>query len=147
MPRHLRCKNFQDIRAELARLGDSPVETTGKWSYFQMLSHLAKAVEGSMKGTRREIPWWKRHLLGPVLYRLFSARGYIPEGIKGPPPDRIEGNAAEARILLEKALENFEKSEGPYSDHPIMGPLNKQQWLVFHSMHFANHVRHTRINQ
>jgi hypothetical protein len=145
MPRPLRCKNFDDIRAELARLGDGPVETTGHWSYFQMITHLTKAVEGSLKGLKREMPWWKKRLRGPFLYRLFVIRGYIPGGIKGPPPDRIEGNAAEAVVQFKEAMGAFEKFEGSLSDHPILGPLNKKQWAAFHTLHFANHVRHTKI--
>ena len=145
MPRDLRCRNFEDIRAELDRLSSGPVETTGRWSYFQILTHLTKAVEGSMKGIRREMPWWKRHLVGPLLYRLFAFRGSIPGGIKGPPADRIEGNEAEARAQFEKALQAFEKHEGPFSDHPILGPLDKKQWAVFHPLHFNNHVRHAKL--
>jgi hypothetical protein len=144
MPRDLRCKTFTDMRAELERLGEGPVETTGNWSYYQILIHLTKGVEGSMKGVRRDMPWWKKYLLGPALYRLFVWRGYIPRGIKGPPSDRIEGNEAEALAAFRRALETFERFEGPLSDHPILGQLNKRQWLVFHSMHFANHVSHVR---
>jgi len=144
MPRELRCKNFEDIRAELDRLQKGPVETTGNWSYFQIITHLTKAVEGSLKGVKREMPWWKKHLRGPFLFHLFVLRGYIPEGIKGPPADRIEGNETEAVANFRKALETFEKFEGPFSDHPILGALDKKQWAAFHPLHFANHVRHAK---
>ncbi len=144
MPRELRCGTFEDIRAELHRLSQGPVETTGNWSYYQILTHLTKGVEGSMKGVKRDMPWWKKHLLGPALYRLFVFRGYIPRGIKGPPSDRVEGNEAEALAAFRKALDDFEKHEGPWSDHPILGPLTKAQWANFHPLHFANHVSHAR---
>ncbi|HTC22184.1 MAG TPA: DUF1569 domain-containing protein [bacterium] len=143
MPRNLRCKNFDEIRADLTLLEKGPVETTGKWSYFQMIDHLTKGIEGSLKGTKREMPFLKRHVFGPLLYQFFALRGYIPARIKGRPSDRIEGNEPEAVARFRKALEAFEKSEAPYSDHPILGPLDKKQWHVFHSMHYANHVRHT----
>ena len=45
MHRGLRCKNFGDMRSELDRLGGGPVETTGNWSYFQIITHLTQAVE------------------------------------------------------------------------------------------------------
>jgi hypothetical protein len=147
MTRELRCKNFEDIRAELARLEQGPVETTRKWSYFQMISHLAGAVEGSLKGLRREMPIWKRYFLGPYLAKLFAFRGYIPEGIKGRPSERIEGNEKDAVLQLRKALEDFEKSTGPYSDHPVLGRLNKKQWMIFHVLHFNNHVRHADLKK
>lgn len=144
MPRDLRCKTFEDIRAELDRLSAGPLETTGNWSYYQVLTHLTKAVDGSMKGLKRELPWWRRHVVGPLLHRLFALRGYIPRGIKGPPSDRVEGNEAEALVQYKKALEAFEKFEGPWSEHPILGPLDKKKWAEFHPLHFANHVSHVR---
>ena len=144
MPRPLRCKNFREVRADLALLVKGPVESTGNWSFFQMLDHLSKAVEGSLKGIKKEMPWWKRHLAGPLAYRLFALRGFIPAGIKGRPSDRIEGDEASALARFREAMEIFEKSDGPPSDHPILGPLNKRQWEAFHAMHYANHVRHAQ---
>lgn len=144
MPRNLRCRTIKDMRAELDRLGPGPVETTGSWSYYQILTHLTKAVEGSMKGNKRDLPWWKKHLLGPVLYRIFVFRGSIPRGIKGPPSDRVEGNVAEALAAFRKALDDFEKHEGPWSEHIILGRLDKAQWANFHPLHFQNHVSHTK---
>jgi Protein of unknown function (DUF1569) len=145
MPRKLRCKTLGDIRDELARMERGPVETTGNWSYFQILAHLSKAVEGSLKGARREMPWRRRHVTGPLLYRLFALRGYIPAGIPGPPRERIEGDETAALAQYRKALEDFERHEGPFSDHPILGPLDKKQWAVFHALHFANHMGHARL--
>jgi len=145
MHRGLRCKNFGDMRSELDRLGGGPVETTGNWSYFQIITHLTQAVEGSMKGVKREMPFWKKHILGPMLYHLFVFRGYIPQGIKGRPVERVEGNESLAVAQFRKALDDFEKFEGPFSDHPILGPLNKRQWANFHPLHFANHVGHTKL--
>ncbi|HVZ81454.1 MAG TPA: DUF1569 domain-containing protein [bacterium] len=144
MPRDLRCKNIQDIRAELDRLGTGVVETTGNWSYFQIIDHLAQAVEGSMKGVKREMPWWKKRLVGPLAHFFFVLRGYIPRGIKGRPPERIEGDAAVAVARLRKALEDFERHHGPWSDHPLLGALTKTQWAQFHRMHFNNHVSNTK---
>lgn len=144
MPRNLRCKNFKDVRAELDRLSQGSVETTGNWSYYQILTHLTQALEGSMKGVKREMPWWKRNIVGPLLHRLFVLRGYIPRGIKGPPADRIEGDEAQALVQYRKTLEIFEKFEGSFSDHRILGPLKKKQWTEFHTLHFANHVSHVR---
>jgi len=144
MPRDLRCRTFDDIRAELDRLSQGPVETTGNWSYYQILTHLTQAVEGSMKGVKREMPWFRKNVIGPLFHRLFVLRGYIPRGIKGPPADRVEGDEAQALAQFRKALDAFEKFEGPWSDHRILGPLTKKQWAEFHPLHFANHISHAR---
>jgi len=147
MPRNLRCKDFRDIRSELAKLEQGPIETSRKWSYYQIITHLTGAVEGSLKGVKREMPFWKKYILGPFLFRLFTLRGYIPEGIKGRPSERVEGNEKEAVLQFRKALEDFEKSTGPYSDHPVLGQLNKRQWRTFHVLHFNNHVRHADLKK
>src|SRR5205809_727732 len=65
MRRELRFKNFEEVRAELARLEQGPVETTGVWSYAQILDHCAASLENSMKGLEREMSWWKRNIAGP----------------------------------------------------------------------------------
>lgn len=144
MGRELRFKNFEQVRAELDRLGTGLVETTGNWSYFQIIDHMAKAVEISLTGVQREMPFWKKRILGPFLYRLFAFRGYMPAGIKGRSPDRVEGNEAEAVARLRRALDAFEAYEGPFSDHHVLGPFTKKQWRIFHSMHFANHASHAK---
>ena len=146
MHRGIRCVNLKEVRAELDRLGGGPQETTGHWSYFQILDHLTNAVEGSLKGVRRETPFWKRRILAPLLVRLFALRGYIPAGIKGRPVERVEGDWAQALLQYRKALNSFEKHEGSFSDHPILGHLNKKQWENFHAMHFANHAGWTKEN-
>ncbi len=85
MSRDLRCKNFDEIRKDLDHLDKGPVETIGKWSHFQIIEHLTKAVNGSIKGIKRDMPSWKKHIRGPLLYQFFALRGYIPAGIQGPP--------------------------------------------------------------
>jgi len=144
MRRELKFKTFDDARAELSRLGNSPVATTGSWSYFQILTHLAKAIEGSMKGVKREMPWLKKYVLGPLAFQGMWVMGSIPIGIKGPPSDRVEGDEKEALAQLLKAMGDFEKHEGPLSEHPKVGRLNKVNWTRFHTLHIANHLGYTK---
>ena len=140
MRRELRFKTLDDARAELARLEKGPVETFGSWSYFQILTHCAKALDGSAKGIKRDIPFFKRHILGPISYWDIKLRGFIPAGIQGPKTKRIEGDEKAALEQLRKALDDFEKSVGPYSDHPRLGTFNKKKWILFHAFHLANHL-------
>jgi hypothetical protein len=144
MPRDLRCQNFEHVRKELDRLEKGPVTTTGSWSFYQIITHVSKGVEGSMKGVKRGMPFWKKYIFGPIAFRLFKLQGRIPRGIKGPPSDRIEGNEVEAITRYRKALDTFEEFEGPVSDHPVLGPFTKKKWLDFHSWHFANHASHAK---
>lgn len=147
MRRELKFKDLNDARRELELLSQGPVETLGEWSYFQILNHLAKATEGSMKGKIGEMSWWKRHVQGPVFYGSCAWRGSIPAGIgkkPGVPVERVEGDEKAALTQLLKVLEDFEKFEGKLSEHPRMGPLNKRQWTRFHTWHLANHLGNVR---
>ncbi len=147
MHRHLKFKNFNDARQELDRLSQGPIETIGNWSYFQILAHCAKAIEGSTKGKTFEMSWWKRHLRGPLFFYYCAWKGAVPSGIgvnPNKPVERIEGDEKAALAQLHQALEIFEKFEGKLGEHPLMGPLTKKQWALFHSWHLANHLGHVR---
>ena len=149
MKRELRFKTFEDIRNELRQLGQGPVETTGLWSYFQILTHCAASLENTIKGIRRDMPWWKKYLIGPLSFKKIAADGFFPNGIKGnpmtSPTEREEGDEKTALGRLRQALEEFEKFEGKFSDHPRLGVLNKKQWAYFHAMHLAHHLGHARL--
>jgi hypothetical protein len=141
--RELRFKTLDDARGELALLEKGPVATLGNWSYFQILTHCAGALEGTMKGLEREFSWWKRHVSGPLAARKVMAQGYIPAGvisIQNSMTERVEGDEKAALARLREAMDAFEKFEGPFSEHPRFGPLNKRQWIHFHAMHLANHL-------
>ena len=148
MRRELRFKNFEEVRAELARLEQGPVETTGVWSYFQILDHCALSLENSMKGLEREMSWWQKHVKGPFFARVTAAKGFIRPGIKGNPQTalsvRVEGDEKAAMTRLQQGLEAFEKFEGKLSVHPRLGKLNKKLWYHFHAMHIANHIGHAK---
>lgn len=151
MRRELRFKNLDDARKELSHLEKGPVVTTGSWSYFQILEHCQKAVEGSMKGVHREMSWWKKNVIGPIGYYKTANTGFLPVGIgspmKGTPIERLEGDEKTALGQLRQVLDNFEKFKGPLSTHPRLGSLNKKQWLLFHSMHLANHLGHAKLKE
>ena len=148
MRRELRFKNFEDVRAELAQLEKGPVETTGVWSYAQILDHCAASLVNSMKGLEREMSWWKKHVSGHFAARMTASRGYINPGIKGNPQTalavRVEGDEKVAMANLRQALLDFEKFEGKLSLHPRLGKLNKKLWYHFHAMHIANHLGHAK---
>lgn len=150
MRRELRFKNFSDIRQELTNLEKGPVVTTGNWSYFQILEHCRKALEGSMKGIHRKMSWWKMNVKGPLFFRKISRDGFLPTGVVSPlkePVERVEGDEKSALEGLCKALNEFEKFEGPFSTHPYLGKLNKKQWVRLHAMHLANHLGHAKLKE
>lgn len=148
MRQKLKLKNFNDIRGVLNKLEPGQVETTGLWSYYQILTHCATAMENSILGRRREMSWWKRHVKGPLFFWKISRDGCLPSGIKGNPQiafdERIEGDEKAALARLLKTMEDFERFEGNLSDHILLGNLSRKQWMLFHSLHLANHLGHAK---
>lgn len=148
MRRELRFKTLEDARRELSLLEAGPVETTGLWSFYQILTHCAASLENTIKGLRREMSWWKRHVIGPLAYQKIASNGVFPNGIQGnpltSPAQREEGDEKAALARLRQALNDLEKFEGRFSDHPRLGNLNKKQWTYFHAMHLAHHLGHAK---
>jgi hypothetical protein len=144
MRRELIFRTIGDARAELDRLEKGPVETTGNWSYFQILNHCGKAVEASMRGFKSLKPWYIRRILGPIAFGKLSGRGFIPPGAgapaKGITAERVEGDEKAALTNLRKGLDDLEKYGGPWAEHPFFGKLNREKWLHLTAMHLANHL-------
>ncbi len=148
--RELRFKTLDDARRELALLEKGPVATTGNWNYFQILTHCATSLEGTMKGVKREMSWWRRHVSGPLGARKVMSQGFIPAGVNAvmnPTFEKLEGDEKEALARLRKAMEDFEKFEGVLSEHPRFGPLKKKKWVHFHAMHLANHLGFAKLKE
>jgi hypothetical protein len=149
MRRELKFKNLNDVRSELNRLAQGPVETTSVWSYYQILTHCATVIENTMKGIEPEMTWLHKYVVGPSFFRKNASDGSIPAGIKGrpevAPEKREEGDEKAALARLHKAMDDFERFEGKFSLHRRLGKLKKHQWIHFHAMHTANHIGYAKL--
>ena len=88
-------------------------------------------------------PWYLRRLVGPLVLKKVFQQGFIQPGIgakKGVKVERVEGDEKAAMAALRKALDDFEKHEGPWGEHPFFGKLDKKQWTLLTSLHLANHL-------
>ena len=144
MRRELKFKTLNDARAELTRLEKGPVETTGNWSYYQILTHCAKGSESSMTSFPALRPWNLRRLVGPFALRKVFRQGFIPPGvgaIKGVKVERVEGDEKAALAKLRKVLDDLEKFDGPWAEHPFFGKLDKKQWTLLDGPAFGQPPR------
>ena len=136
--RALTFANFDEGMPEVERLlaGHS---TVGRWTLGQILYHLATAIrlmtEGSSASPGRTMP--------EAIRRRFFRAGRFPEGVEAPlaellpPPDRDARAEAEA---LRTAIGQFASATGPFANHPLLGPLTKDEWARFHCIHCAHHL-------
>ncbi|MHC5538188.1 DUF1569 domain-containing protein [Singulisphaera rosea] len=138
--RDLSFESLDEVMPEVERLlaGHSMV---GTWTLGQVLHHLSEGIRLSVEGPAgpaeptREQDVFRRRLL---------RSGRFPEKAEIPVPSMVppEGLDAHAEAeALRTAIARLVSSEGPFPPHPKLGPLQKEEWLRFHSIHCAHHLR------
>lgn len=129
----------------------------GKWSNAQILEHLLLTYTGTTKGLRRALDNGKV-LAGesnwPHRVRKFAVMtlGYMRSGreaFKQIQPGEGLNPASmrrfyDALVAMDSTLFDAERRFGPRArllDHPFLGPLNAQEWRLFHRTHTRHHLR------
>ena len=114
-------------------------KTLGNWTLGQILHHLATAIRGSR---RRRPDAVTRPLDETFRRQIFEVR-HFPEGMQASHPRLVPPADASAAVQLEElraAIAQWSLATGPFPDHPVMGPLSKDEWTQFHCVHSAHHL-------
>ena len=137
--RDLTFAGLEDVMPEVERLLAGHT-TVGRWSLGQICDHLAAALRltleappSSAEPTREE----------RVARRLFFRSGRFPDGMETPVPvlqPQPGLDAATESEALREAIDRFNASTGPFPAHPVLGPLTREEWTRFHSLHCAHHL-------
>ncbi len=135
----------------------------GKWSVAEIVEHLTRAYSGTAKGFERCLekgtvapsPITVKHCVAQaVLIRL----GYFPEG-RTAPPAVVPTGELDITALLEAVPRELARLDdaagqvqqrfgrGKVLDHPIIGALSVEQWLVFHERHTQHHAKQIRLRR
>jgi len=118
---------------------------TGRWTLGENLDHLAKSITLGLRGRRPDAPEVAPTPEQDAARRaFFEARGIpagreLPSRLLEPEPGADPHAAAES---LRKAIGRLVAFEGAFPDHPILGPLTRDEWLQFHCIHCAHHLSH-----
>ncbi|MCU1305522.1 MAG: DinB superfamily protein [Acidobacteriaceae bacterium] len=133
----------------------------GKWSTAQILEHLSLAFGGTAKAFERALaegkplgdnPSFKQKLRDMLVLEI----GYFPRGRTAPtmvtPKGEMKGLEALAKIRenlirMDKAHGECQKTlsrERCIANHPVLGPLNFEQWPKFHRVHTLHHMKQVR---
>jgi hypothetical protein len=147
--RTLEFDRLDQVMPEVERLLRGQV-TSGTWTLGQLLDHLASSIRLTLEYD----PGSTIDPLDPVKARVFEIRrrrffqaGRFPDGASAPhpslqpPSDAVERTSAEA---LRSLLQRFEDFEGTFPHHPMLGPLSKDEWTLFHRLHCAHHLGFAR---
>ena len=123
------------------------VETTGAWSYYQILKHCTDHIEFSMSGFPYTYSPFLRKTVGKYLLSKLLERGYmLPDGYNGQlETARIEGDDRLALSQLKAAIYSFRKFNKDFAIHPLYDTMDKPTWEKFHSIHIANHLSFVEI--
>jgi hypothetical protein len=139
--RALEFVHLSEVMGEVDRLLPGH-KTLGNWTLGQICHHLASAMIYSVDGFPSLAPWPLRKTVGKLVGRRLFRTGRMPDGIKlpaefGPQPGLDDRAEAEA---LRAAIRCFESHPGPFGSHPLIGPLDRESWTRFHTIHAAHHL-------
>ena len=129
----------------------------GKWTAAQILEHLLLTYTGTTKGLRRILDSGERVISDsklPHRIRKFVViqLGMMPGGREafkqiipneGLTPDSMR-RFYDALVAMDSTLLDAERRFGKSAkllNHPFLGPLNAQEWRVFHRTHTRHHLR------
>ncbi len=143
MRRVLQIQNFDDLEKELNRLEKAEkVETSGIWSFYQILLHIGDFIHYSMKGYPFLLPKIFRKTAGKYLLKRILKKGVMDPGNYNPntPKKKEEGNAIAALQRCKQVIQDFRKFQEELAEHPIFGKLDKETWERFHCIHASLHL-------
>lgn len=128
------------------------------WSLAQVCEHLALAVQGTVDsqppgpGSAAPPEWWRSlnplvRLQRRVMKHALLWSGRFPEGVPSPkivvPSDSADLDTMIER--LESAAAAFGRkraqTDARWIHHPLLGPMNGQQWERFHTLHARHHYK------
>lgn len=123
------------------------VETTGVWSYYQILRHCTEHIQFSMTHFPYTYNPFLRKTVGKYLLARILERGYMmPDGYNGQIETvRIEGDDRIALLQFKAAIFAFRKFNREFAIHPLYDVMDKPTWERFHSIHIANHFSFVEI--
>ena len=121
----------------------------GKMTPQHMVEHLILAVQSSngklsieeLMTPPEKLDIMKRFLMSSRALPQNFVNTVIGEGLKS----LIYKDLETAKLKLNEELEDFEKyfQENPESrpTNATFGPLNKEEWIQFHTKHFTHHLK------
>ena len=144
----LKFEDFNSAKNYLYNLKGKEIDTTGNWSYYQILHHLADSLEYTFRGgiTDISIPSFMQPI-GKLLLMKFFFQGFMDSNLPNPIRKNtiILGNTEEEYNRLLHLIDDFENFKNSYYPHPIFGNLSREEWRKLHAYHFANHLSYVVI--
>ncbi|GAA5505598.1 DUF1569 domain-containing protein [Novipirellula caenicola] len=139
----LRYPDLDAACADIARLREGGYELVGTWSLAQILDHLNMSMQMTIDGAEFAFP----ALLRPVMKLMFmpTMRKGKPSKLRGKAPKQLqpacdldEDACANRFYALAETL--MDPSTPFVTHYPMLGRLNREQWLLMQQWHAAHHL-------
>lgn len=142
--RELKFSTLEDVEAQIESLSQGKTETSGNWTYFQILSHLAETIEDSYKPMDPPATPVEARTT-EVLFRRLQKSGKMKPGYQNPklPQQREDGDVAAAQKRLKDVIQKF-RASSHLNHEPSLGFLNHEQFEFLHAIHCALHLGFVR---
>lgn len=141
--REVQYESLAEVLADAERLAGGKFRTAGRWSFGQILEHLARTMNCEIDGFGFKAPWVARTFIAPFVKNSFFTRP-LPAGFQLPktaskllPPEVVS---------VETGLEHFRQamrrleSESQRAKHPFFGQLASQEWNSLDLRHSELHM-------
>ncbi len=139
MRRHLTFDRIEAIMPDVDQLLAGHV-TVGQWTLGAICEHLAISVNLTLDLPPADVQATREQT---VYRRLFFRSPAFPEGLTAPLAIQIprpDVDAATSSDSLRTALARLAVHQGPFPAHPVLGPMGRDEWLLFHARHAAHHL-------
>lgn len=138
-----------------------PASIHGKWSIQQIIEHLLltySSTEAAINARlTKHAPTRAQSTLRQRVFQYAVTRcGYFPTGREAPPMvtpqptthplsgENLTHASAEHLTRVDLLLTKAETLFGPssqFASHAVLGPLNVDQWRIFHLVHGRHHLK------
>ncbi|QDU37345.1 hypothetical protein Mal4_16550 [Maioricimonas rarisocia] len=141
--RPLRFESLDEIVEDVQTTTSGSYHVVGRWSYGQILDHLARSTKSTFDGFGFQAHWTLRTVAAPFLRHAFLYRP-MRAGFRLPasaaaliPSDGVTVEESLARLIHE--LKRFE-SETPTAPHPLLGKLSHEEYVLLCLRHSELHL-------
>jgi hypothetical protein len=142
--RKLRFRDFDEVVAEAERVHAERYVPLGNWSLGQTVTHLGRAMHGSIDGPSFRVSR-RFQILGRLVLRYLILYWQFPPGAKLPRDAErrlvpaADADFAEGMETLRLGIHRLQ-CETKRIAHPVIGPLSVKQWNRFHLRHAELHL-------
>lgn len=142
--RRVRYADFTELLSDAARLHASGYRQLGNWSLGKTLDHVGRAMHGSIDGPPFRVAWWIKvvgrvYLWRKLVYGPFPAGFQLPRSAAKKLIAEQDISYDAGLAMLQSGMQRLQ-NEPQRIEHPVTGPLTRQQWDSFHLSHAAMHM-------